>query len=51
MTGNDVTLPQVTGSDPEVTSFHLKSLEVAVEGRKLRFCVRLSSYMAVTRRK
>jgi len=24
-TGNDVTWPQVTGSDPEVTSFHCKS--------------------------
>ena len=39
MTENDVTWPEVIGSDPEgtrsdpeVTSFHLGSLEVAVEG-------------------
>ena len=25
MTGNDVTLPELTGSDPEVTSFDRKS--------------------------
>ena len=25
MTGNDVTRPHVTGTDPEVTSFHRKS--------------------------
>ena len=39
MTGNDV-----SRSGPEVTSFHRKHLEEAVEGRKLGFCVRLSCY-------
>ena len=31
MTGNDVTRPEVTGSEPEVTSIDQKSPEVAVE--------------------
>ena len=31
MTGKDVTRPEVTGSDPEVTSVDRKSPEVAVE--------------------
>ena len=50
MTGNDVTWPQVTGSDSEVTSFDRKSLEVAVEGRKLAYTVRVTSHKAVARR-
>ena len=50
MTGNDVTSPQVT-SDPEVTSFDEKSLEVAVEGRKLAYTVHFTSYKAVARRR
>ena len=32
MTGNDVMLPQLTGSDPEVTSFDGKSLESGCRG-------------------
>ena len=32
MTGNNVTLPEVTGSDPEVMSSGQHSLEVVVEG-------------------
>jgi len=36
---------------PEVTSFHRKTLEVAVGGRKFAFGVCLSSYRAVTRRR
>ena len=50
MTGNDVTSPQVT-SDPEVTSFDEKSLEVAVEGRKLAYTVHFTSYRAATPRR
>jgi len=51
MTGNDVTSPGATVSDPELLSFHWKLSEVAVEGRKLGFCVHLSSYKAVTHRR
>ena len=51
MTGNDVTSPNVTASDPEVTPFARSHLEVAVESRKLGFCVHLSSSRAVTRRR
>ena len=51
MTGNDVTWPQVTGSDSEVTSFDRKSLEVAVDGWKLPYTVRFISYKAVARRR
>jgi len=43
MTGNDVTSPQVTGSDPEVTSFVGSQLEVAVEGRTLANTVHFTS--------
>ena len=50
MTGNDVTLPQVTGSDPEVTSSD-RNLEGAVGGRKLAYTVRFTSYKAVARRR
>ena len=50
MTGNDVTSPQVT-SDPEVTSFDEKSLEVAVEGRKLAYTVHFTPCKAVARRR
>ena len=35
----------MTGSDPEVTSF---DLEVAVEGRKLTYNLRFTSYQAVS---
>ena len=48
MTKNDVTWPEVTGSDPEVTSFHQKTPGVAVETLYVKFYVRLSSYRAVT---
>jgi len=51
VTQNDVTSPQVTGSDPEKTSFDLKSPEVAVEGRKLTYTVHFTSYKAVARRR
>ena len=51
MTANDVTSPQVTESDPEVTSFDRKSPEGTVEGRKLTYTVRFTSYKAVARRR
>jgi len=47
---NDITWPQVTESAPEVTWFDRKYLEVAVEGWKLVYFVRLTSYKAVARR-
>ena len=50
MTGNDVTSPQVTTSDPEVRSFDRK-LKVAVEGGKLAYTVHLTTYKAVFRRR
>ena len=46
MTGKDLTSPHVTGSNPEVTSYSGSYLEVAVEGLKAIFWVRLSSYRA-----
>jgi len=49
MTGNDVTWPQVTESDPEVTSFDWSLLEVAVEGRKVTYTVRFTCYKTVAR--
>jgi len=39
VTGIDITLPQVTGSDPEVTSFYRKSPGSGLEGRKLAYTV------------
>jgi len=51
MTGNDVTLPHMTGSDLEVTSFERSHLEVGVEGRKPTYTVRLTTYKAVARRR
>ena len=51
VTENDLTGPEVTGSDPEVTSFGGSQLEVAVEGLVVKFWVHLSSYMAVTHRR
>jgi len=51
VTGNDVTWPHLTGSDPEVTSFDRKSREVAVVGRKLAYTVNFASYKAVARRR
>jgi len=50
VTENDVTSPQLTGSDLEVTSFDRKSPEVAVKGRKLMYHVPFTSYKAVSRR-
>jgi len=50
VTGN-VTSPQVTGSDPEVTSFHRKSPGSGLEGRKLTYSVRFTSYKAAARRR
>ena len=41
----------MTGSDPEVTSFDWKSLEVAVEELKLVFLVPFTPYKAVVRRR
>ena len=38
----------MTGNDPEVGHLTGSHQEVAVEGQKLEFCVRLSSYRAVT---
>jgi len=38
-------------SNPEVTSFDRKTLEVAVEGRKLAYTVRLTSYKVVACRR
>jgi len=51
VTRNDVTWLHVIGSDLEMTSFYWKSLGSGLEGRKLGFCVYLSSYKAVTHRK
>jgi len=39
-----VTLPQVTGDDPEVTYLTRSRLEAAVEGQKLAFAVHFTSY-------
>ena len=41
--------PDVTGSNPEETSFNRKSPGMAVEGLQVKFWIRLSSYRAVTR--
>jgi len=49
VTGNDVTLPHVTGSDLEVTSFDRKSFGSAVEGGKLGYTVHFTFYKAVAR--
>jgi len=49
-TGNDVTGPQVTGSDPELTSFDGSHLEVAV-GLKLEYTVHFTTYKAVAHRR
>ena len=51
MTGNDVTWPEVTGSDPEVTSFDQKSPGSGCSRPEIKFWVRLRSYMAVTPRR
>ena len=51
MTGNHVARPEVTGSDLEVTHLTGSTLEIDVEGRKLVFSVRLSTYRVITRRK
>ena len=48
---NDVTSPQLTGSDPDVTSFHASHLDMAVKCRKLAYDMRFASYKAVARRK
>jgi len=48
VTGNDVTRPEVAGSNPEMTSFGRSHLEVAVD-QKLAYTVRLTSYKAVAR--
>jgi len=50
MTGNDVTWPLVIGSDLEVSRLTGSHKEVAVNGHKLAYTVRLTSYMAVARR-
>jgi len=51
VTGNYVTWPQVTGSDPEVTSFEQKSPGCGRRGQKLRYTVHFTSYKAVTHRR
>jgi len=51
VTAKHVRWPQVIGSDPEVTSFDQKHLEVGVEGRKLTNTVRLTSYKTVACRR
>ena len=51
MTGNHVARPEVTGSDLEVTHLTGSTLEIDVEGRKLMFSVRWSTYRVITRRK
>ena len=51
MKANDVTLPQVTGRDPEVTSLTGSHLQVAVEVRKLVYTVRFTSCKAVACRR
>jgi len=47
VTQNDVTWPQVTGNDPEVTSLDRSHQKVAVEGRKLAYTVHFTSYKVV----
>jgi len=47
VTWNDVTLPQVTGSDPEVTSLTVSKLGLTVEARKLEYTLSVTSYKAV----
>ena len=47
MTANDVTSPQVTESDPEVTSFDRKSPGRDCGGPKLTYTVRFTSYKAL----
>jgi len=49
VTGNDVTWPQVTESDPEVTSFDRKSPGMAVEGQKQTYTLSYTSCKAVAR--
>jgi len=51
VTANDVTWPQVTGSDPEVTSFYRKSPCSGFRRPKLAYTVHFTSYMAVARRR
>jgi len=51
MTGIDVTRPQVTGSNPEVTPFDRNLLEVTVEGQKLAYTVHFTSSKAVAGRR
>ena len=51
MTANDITSPEVTGSDPEMTSSERSHLEVAVEGRKLAYTVCFTAYKAVDSRR
>jgi len=46
MAGNDGTLPQVTGSDPEVTSFDRKSPGSGCRRLKVKYTVSFTSYKA-----
>jgi len=50
MAQNDLTCPVVTGSDPEVTSYHRSGLENAGGGRKHTLDA-FQPYITVTRRK
>jgi len=43
--------PQVTGSDPEITSYAGSHLDLAVEGRKLVYTVHFTSFKAAARRR
>jgi len=51
VTGNYVTLPQVAGSDPEVTSFDRKSPGSGWRRPKLAYTVHFTSYKALARRR
>jgi len=50
VTGNHVTWPPVTGSDPEVTSFDRKSPGSGCRRPKTGYTVHFTSYKAVARR-
>jgi len=50
VTGNDIKLPQVSASDPEVTSFQRKLPGSGCRRPNTVLCPRLCSYRAITQR-
>jgi len=51
VTGNDVMSPQVTGRDPEVTSFDWKSPGSGCRRPKIPYTVHFATYEAVAHRR